>query len=84
MLKQKKPGDYVIATGESRSVRNFVTEAFKCININIKWKGKGLKELDFNSKNKKILVRIDPGYFRPTEVHELQEKLGENWDGNQL
>ena len=72
MLQQKKPDDYVIATGESRSVKNFVEEAFKCINIKIKWKGKGIKEIGYNSKNNKILVRIDPGYFRPTDIDELR------------
>ena len=72
MLQQKKPDYYVIATGESRSVKNFVEEAFKCINIKIKWKGKGIKEIGYNSKNNKVLVRIDPGYFRPTDIDELR------------
>ena len=72
MLQKNKPKDYVIATGESRTVRDFVNEAFKCININIKWKGKGINEVGFNSKNNKILVKIDPGYFRPTEISELR------------
>tara|TARA_Y100000590_G_scaffold8025_1_gene10114 strand:+ start:4529 stop:5560 length:1032 start_codon:yes stop_codon:yes gene_type:complete len=72
MLQQKKPSDYVIATGESRSVRDFVREAFKCININIKWKGKGVKEIGYDSKDNKILVKIDPGYFRPTDIDELR------------
>ena len=72
MLQRKKPSDYVIATGESRSVREFVNEAFKCININIKWKGKGLNEVGYNSLDKKILIRIDPKYFRPTEIDELR------------
>lgn len=72
MLKQKKPSDYVIATGKSRSVREFVKEAFKCININIKWKGKGIKEVGYNAANNKTLIRIDPGYFRPTDIDELR------------
>ncbi len=72
MLKQKKPGDYVIATGKSRSVREFVKEAFKCININIKWRGKGVKEVGYNAANNKVLIKIDPGYFRPTEINELR------------
>ena len=72
MLKQKKPDDYVIATGKSRSVKEFVNEAFKCININIKWKGKGVNEFGYNSANNKILVKIDPGYFRPTDIKELR------------
>tara|TARA_Y100000590_G_scaffold148420_1_gene170500 strand:+ start:664 stop:1680 length:1017 start_codon:yes stop_codon:yes gene_type:complete len=72
MLKQTKPDDYVIATGKSRSVRDFVNEAFKCININIKWKGKGINEIGYNPVNNKVLIRIDPGYFRPTDVKELR------------
>ena len=72
MLKQKKPDDYVIATGISRSVREFVNEAFKCVNINIKWKGKGVNEVGYNKANNKILVKIDPGYFRPTDIDELR------------
>jgi len=72
MLKQNKPKDYVIATGQSRTVRDFVNESFKCININIKWKGKGVNEIGYNPKNNKVLVKIDPGYFRPTEVNELR------------
>ena len=72
MLKQTKPDDYVIATGKSRSVRDFVNEAFKCININIKWKGKGINEIVYNPVNNKVLIRIDPGYFRPTDVKELR------------
>ena len=72
MLKQKKAKDYVIATGESRTVRSFVEEAFKCIDIIIKWKGKGIREVGYDAKNKNILIRINPIYFRPTEIHELR------------
>ena len=72
MLQKKKPSDYVIATGISRTVRNFVEEAFKIINIKIIWRGKGLKEIGINSRNKKIIVKVDPGYFRPTDIDELR------------
>ena len=72
MLKAKKPSDYVISTGKSYSVKKFVEEAFKYVNINIGWKGKGLEEVGFNKKNGKILVKVDPIYFRPTEVNELR------------
>ncbi len=72
MLQQKKPSDYVISTGVSRSVKNFVEEAFLNIGIKVQWKGKGLKERGFNKKNNKIIVKIDPGYFRPTDVNELR------------
>ena len=72
MLKKNKPGDYVISTGVSKTVREFVVEAFKFINISIKWKGKGINEVGYNPINNKILVRIDPGYFRPTDIDELR------------
>ena len=71
MLQQKKPDDYVIATGKSYTVREFV-ENFKFIGINIAWKGKGLKEVGYNSKNKQILIKIDKNYFRPNEVFDLR------------
>jgi GDPmannose 4,6-dehydratase len=72
MLRAKKPSDYVISTGKSYSVKNFVEEAFKHINIKIGWKGKGLKEVGYDKKNGKIYVKIDPVYFRPTDVDELR------------
>ena len=72
MLKAKKPSDYVIATGKSYSVKNFVEEAFKFINVKIIWKGKGLKEVGVDKKTGKIRVKIDPVYFRPTDVDELR------------
>ncbi len=72
MLKSKKPDDYVIATGKSHTVKQFVEEAFKFINIKVGWRGKGLKEVGFNKKNGNILIKVDPVYFRPTDVHELR------------
>ncbi len=72
MLKSKKPDDYVIATGKSHTVKQFVEEAFKFINIKVGWRGKGLKEVGFNKKNGSILIKVDPVYFRPTDVHELR------------
>ena len=72
MLQQKKPDDYVIATGKSYSVREFVREAFSNININIKWKGSGLNEYGYDSKSKKVYIKISKIYFRPTEVYELR------------
>jgi len=71
MLQQKKPDDYVIATGETHSVREFVELAFKKVGISISWQGKGLKEKGFDKKTKKVLVEISPEYFRPTEVDLL-------------
>jgi len=72
MLQLKKPGDFVISTGESHTVREFVEESFRYIGINIKWKGSGLKEIGYNSKNGEEHIKIDPGYFRPTDIHELR------------
>jgi|TARA_B100001093_G_scaffold77882_1_gene68950 GDPmannose 4,6-dehydratase len=72
MLQRPKPKDYVIASGVSRSVKEFVEESFKNININIRWKGSGLKEVGYDIKNNKIIIKIDPGYFRPTEIDELR------------
>ena len=72
MLQQNKPSDYVVATGVSKSVRDFVEEAYKCIDIKILWKGKGINEVGLNKKTKKILIKIDKYYFRPTEVNELR------------
>ena len=72
MLQAKNPGDYVIATGKSHTVKEFVEEAYKCINIKIKWQGSGLKEVGQDIKTKKILVKIDPIYYRPTDIKELR------------
>jgi GDPmannose 4,6-dehydratase len=72
MLQAKKADDFVIATGKSFSVRTFVEEAFKNVDITIKWSGQGLKEIGYDKKTKKILVKINPIYFRPTEVYELR------------
>jgi len=71
MLQQEKPKDYVIATGETHSVREFVELAFKEIGITIGWKGSGIDEYGYDTKTGKELVLIDPEYFRPTEVHTL-------------
>ena len=72
MLKAKKPFDYVIATGKSYTVKQFVEEAFKHVDIKIKWRGNGLKEVGINRKTEKVHVKIDPVYFRPTDVNELR------------
>jgi len=72
MLQQKKPDDYVIATGKNYSVRYFIEKCFKKININIIWKGKGVKEIGVDKKTKKLLVKVDKNYFRPSEVHNLK------------
>ena len=72
MMQLKKPDDFVIATGESHTVREFVEESFKNIGIIISWKGNGLKEFGYNKLNGDIHIKIDPGYYRPTDIRELR------------
>ena len=83
MLQQATPDDYVVATGEMHTVREFVELAFQNVDIAITWKGSGLEEVGVDSSTGKVLVRIDPKYFRPTEVElllgnatKIREKLG--------
>lgn len=72
MLQQEKSDDYVIATGKSHSIREFVELAFKEVDIEIEWQGKGINEKGLNSANGETLIEIDPKYFRPSEVDHLQ------------
>jgi GDPmannose 4,6-dehydratase len=71
MLQQEEPEDYVIATGITTSVRDFVSMAFKEAGISIVWEGSGINEKAVDSSTGKILVEIDPRYFRPAEVDLL-------------
>ena len=71
ILQQKKPDDYVLATGETHTVREFVERAFACAGRKIAWKGKGLAEVGRCAKSGDVLVAIDSVYFRPTEVDAL-------------
>ena len=66
-----KPDDYVLATGEAHSVREFVECAFAEVGVEIGWKGAGIEERGFDRKNGRCLIAIDPRYFRPTEVDLL-------------
>jgi GDPmannose 4,6-dehydratase len=72
MLQQHEPDDYVLATGESHSVREFVERAFACTGREILWRGRGVDEVGLDARSGKELVRIDPRYLRPTEVDVLQ------------
>jgi len=83
MLQQEKPDDYVIATGETRSIREFAEAAFKCIGIDMKWQGAGVNEIGIDEKTGKTLVRVNPKFFRSAEVDVLlgnpekaEKKLG--------
>ena len=71
MLQQEKPDDYVLATGESHSVREFAEKAAKILGIGLIWKGKGLEEKGIEKKTGKVIIEIDPIYFRPAEVDLL-------------
>ena len=71
MLQQDQPDDYVIATGEQYSVRDFVNEAAPYFGMNIEWMGEGLDEVGYDWNTKKPVVRVDKKYFRPAEVETL-------------
>jgi GDPmannose 4,6-dehydratase len=71
ILQQPQPDDYVLATGETHSVREFVELAFAEVGIAIEWQGAGKDEFGLCKKTNRTLVRIDPRYFRPTEVETL-------------
>jgi GDPmannose 4,6-dehydratase len=72
ILQQETPEDFVVATGEPHSVREFVECAFKELGIEIEWQGTGVEEQGIDKETKKVLVHIDPVYYRPTEVHWLE------------
>ena len=83
MLQQEKPEDFVIATGETHSVREFVEVGFKHVGIDIEWVGTGVEEKGIDRATSKTLVEVNPRYFRPAEVELLwgdatkaKEKLG--------
>lgn len=72
MLQQDEPDDYVIATGETHTVREFVELAFEQVDIKIEWHGKGVDEQGMDAKTGRTLVKVDPHYFRPAEVALLK------------
>ena len=83
MLQQDEPDDYVIATGEQRSVREFVEAAAPFFGFKIEWRGEGLDEVGFDIRTKRAVIKVSDRYFRPTEVPSLlgdstkaKEKLG--------
>lgn len=85
MLQQEQPDDFVIATGEYYSVRDFATLAFHYAGIELEWRDKGMNEKGIDKATGKVLVEVDPKYFRPAEVEQLlgdptkaKEKLGWN------
>jgi len=83
MLQQDEPEEFVIATGETHSVREFCDEAFKEVGISLEWKGSGIDEKGIDRDTGKVVIEVDPRYFRPTDVEILigdatkaREKLG--------
>lgn len=85
IMQQEHPDDYVIATGEYHTVREFTTLAFERVGIKLRWEGEGLNEKGIDENSGKILVEVDPKYFRPAEVEQLlgdptkaKEQLGWN------
>ncbi|MDR0698684.1 MAG: GDP-mannose 4,6-dehydratase [Tannerella sp.] len=71
ILQHATPEDFVIATGEMHTVREFCTLAFREMGITLEWQGKGADEKGIDTKTGKILIEVDPAYFRPTEVDQL-------------
>ena len=71
ILQQETPDDYVLATGEMHTVREFIEHSFKLVNMPIKWEGSAEEEVGIDSNSGKTVVRIDPKYYRPTEVEQL-------------
>lgn len=71
MLQQEKPDDYVISTGETRTVREFVDTAFMAADMKIDWSGTGINEIGRDHKTGKIVVKVNPQFFRPAEVDLL-------------
>jgi hypothetical protein len=71
MLQQEQPEDFVIATGEMHTVREFCELAFKEAGINIRWEGQGVHEKGIDAQTNRVLIEVDPKYFRPCEVDQL-------------
>jgi len=71
MLQQDEPEDYVIATGEHYSVRQFIEAAARQLDLGLRWEGEGLEEKGINTDTGQVVVAVDPKYFRPTEVQDL-------------
>ena len=71
MLQQEKPGDYVLATNETHTVREFVNAAFDSVGVTIRWEGEGAKEKGYDVKTGRLLVDVNPEFYRPAEVEFL-------------
>ena len=87
ILQQEEPDDYVLATAVTSSVREFATMAFEYAGLPLQWQGAGIEEKGISAKTGRIMVEVDPYYYRPTEVELLmgdpskaKERLG--WEAN--
>jgi GDPmannose 4,6-dehydratase len=80
MLQQEAPDDYVLATGRSASVRSFVEKAFREVGVEIEWRGEGVDEKGVDHSTGRLLVEVDPRYFRPTEVDRLLGDPKKAWE----
>jgi GDPmannose 4,6-dehydratase len=83
MLQTDVPEDYILASGETHSVKEFIEKAFSIKNFSIKWRGDGINEEGYDENTGKVLIKIDPKFFRPAEIDILlgdssyaREKLG--------
>lgn len=87
MLQHETPQDFVVATGEMHTVREFCTYAFAEAGINLRWEGEGIAEKGIDTQTGRVLVEVDPKYFRPSEVELLlgdptKAKTLLNWNPN--
>ena len=80
ILQQSDPDDFVLATGETHDVREFVELAFAEVGRRIVWRGDGVEEVGFDASTGQVLVEIDPRYFRPTEVDVLHGDPRKAWE----
>lgn len=71
ILQNSKPEDFVIATGEQHSVREFATLAFRNVGINLRWEGEGIDEKGIDEATGRVLVEVSPDFYRPTDVVNL-------------
>ena len=71
MLQQDKPDDYVLATGENRTVRSFVESACQMAEIDLKWEGQGIDEKGIDQKSGKVIIEVSEDFYRPAEVEVL-------------
>lgn len=75
MLQQSEAEDFVVATGEAHSVREFVERAFACVGRKLTWRGVGETETGHDADTDQLLVKVNPKYFRPTEVVSKEQKF---------